>query len=484
MLKPFADDDSLFQVIRIAQMAPSVHNTQPWVFWIRADDRMELRASVSGGAGPDFLGPDRRLLVADPLSRELAISCGAALFNLRLAFRVMGHDVAVWLLPDQAGDTSLLASVEIVTGRIQRPTVKEQKLYSAIPRRHTNRSPFTDEVVPPTVQHAMKRAAFQEEGWLRSLDRAQAGKWVRAAAQADMKLEEDPGYVGELRRWTRGRNPGSGVPAAAAGAGGISGDAPVRDYGLGGRPRERFERHPQLLALSTDGDQPADWLRAGQALQRVLLTATLHGVSASFLTQPMELSDHRDQSRRWPWRWPFAEVPQMMLRVGYATRPAAFTPRRNAPDVLDLRTGPPRRVLPPAPHQAPRTAALPGVEIPPGSAAPGHPTRAAHGIVRKLPIGGFRAQLGFTGPAVPGHDSRLGPGECWVVCRPRRRVSRPEVKRWSRSSAQAWVPCAARVGKLSAGRERRNACRCCRAAGSRSRCSAGEAGSARAKPRV
>src|SRR5579859_2941987 len=106
MLRPFADDASLFQVIRIAQMAPSVYNTQPWVFWIRADDRMELRANVSGWPQSELLGPDRRLLVADPLSRELAISCGAALFNLRLAFRVMGHDVAVWLLPDAVNDTS------------------------------------------------------------------------------------------------------------------------------------------------------------------------------------------------------------------------------------------------------------------------------------------------------------------------------------------------------------------------------------------
>ena len=359
MLKPFADDDSLFQVIRIAQMAPSVHNTQPWVFWIRADDRMELRAVVSGRAEPDLLGPDRRLLAADPLSRELAISCGAALFNLRLAFRVMGHDVAVWLIPDEVNDSSLLASVEIVTGRTRRPAVREQQLYWAIPRRHTNRSPFTDEVIPPAVRQDMTLEASREEGWLRSLDRTQAGKWVRAAAEADTNLEKDAGYVAELNRWTRDRNPGSGVPAAAAGAAGPRGDAPVRDYGLSDRPGERFERHPQLLALSTEHDQPVDWLRAGQALQRALLTATLHGVSASFLTQPMELCDHQDQPRRWPWRWPFAEIPQMVLRVGYATRPAAFTPRRNAPDVLDLRTDPPRRVMPPVRREAPTATALP-----------------------------------------------------------------------------------------------------------------------------
>jgi nitroreductase len=358
MLNPFADDESLYQVIRVAQMAPSVHNTQPWVFWIRADDRLELRARVSGRSETELLGPDRRLLVADPLSRELAISCGAALLNLRLAFRVMGHDVVVWLIPDAVNDSSLLASVEIVTGRTHRPFVKEQKLFAAIRQRHTNRSSFTDEVISPTVQAAMKRAAFAEEGWLRALDKNQAAKWVSAAAKADVKLEKDARYVAELKHWTRDRNSGSGIPAAAIGARGIEGNAPVRDYGLGGGREERFERRPQLLALSTDGDQPVDWLRAGQALQRVLLTATTHGVSASFLTQPMELCDHQGESRQWPWHWPFAEVPQLVLRVGYATRPAVFTPRLDVPDVLDLRTEPPRRVLPPAQHETPETVVL------------------------------------------------------------------------------------------------------------------------------
>jgi nitroreductase len=358
MLNPFADDERLYQVIRVAQMAPSVHNTQPWVFWVRADDRLELRARVASPSEGGLLGPDRRLLAADPLSRELAISCGAALFNLRLAFRVMGHDVTVWLIPDSYNDSSLLASVEIVTGRTHRPSVKEQKLFATIPRRHTNRSSFTDEVISPTVQAAMKRAAFAEEGWLRALDRTQAAKWVSAAAKADVKLEEDPRYVAELKHWTRDRDSGSGIPAAAIGARGTRAGAPVRDYGLGGGEGERFERRPQLLALSTDGDQPVDWLRAGQALQRILLTATVHGVSASFLTQPMELCDHQGEPRRWPWHWPFDEVPQLVLRVGYATRPATLTPRRDIPDVFDLRTEPPRRVVPPAPREVQETSKL------------------------------------------------------------------------------------------------------------------------------
>ena len=47
----------------------------------------------------------------DPLAREFAISCGAALFNLRLAIRVAGHDLNVWLLPERTPGSTRLASV-------------------------------------------------------------------------------------------------------------------------------------------------------------------------------------------------------------------------------------------------------------------------------------------------------------------------------------------------------------------------------------
>ena len=68
--------------------------------------------------------------------------------------------------------------------------------------------------------------------------------------------------------------------------------------------------------LSTQFRARADWLRAGQALQRVLLLATARGVSVQPLTQPLEVPD------AWLVRDPRSgiEQPQMILRLGY--RPA------------------------------------------------------------------------------------------------------------------------------------------------------------------
>ncbi|HYA52525.1 MAG TPA: hypothetical protein VEG33_15310, partial [Streptosporangiaceae bacterium] len=318
-----------------------------WSFCVRADDRIELRANTGQAGGRH---PSRWLTVTDPAARELAISCGAALFNLRMAIRVTGHDLVAWLLPDPDGDPALLASVEVVTGRVRRPTADEQELYGAIPHRHTYRWPFSHRRVRPNVLAALASAAAKEQGWLRVLFPFQVASWLRVATHAESVLSHDELYLAELLRWTSGADDGFGIPEAADGPQPFAVYPPVRDFSLGrpgGRPVAKFESHTQLLSLATSGDQPLDWLRAGQALQRTLLTGTRYGVAASFLTQPLELADHDNQPRRWPGAWPYREWPQMLVRVGYPDRPAPVTPREAVPDVVDMRSDPPRRVLPP-----------------------------------------------------------------------------------------------------------------------------------------
>ena len=372
-----ADDWSIFRIIRAVQLAPSVYNTQPWSFWICADNRIELRPHVAREHdGRRWL--DRLLPYTDEAARELRISCGAALFNLRMAIRVAGHDVEASLLPDPR-DEWLLASIEIMTGRIRLPTVQEQELYDAIQRRHTCRWPFTRHRVPDSVLAEMATAAAKERGSLEVLNRSQVRMWLRAAARAEDELTGDPRYLDERSRWTDA-GPDLGVPPAAYSPPPASPKWPVRYFGPSGRPPERFESHAQLLLLATDYNRPLDWLRAGQALQRALLTAAHYGVAASFLTQPLEfavkrqladnrrtgrrwlpdslrlpgriqLADNRHNSRRWPNGSPFDKAPQMLIRVGYPDRDGPQTPREDAPQVIDLRGGTPRLVLPPArPH--------------------------------------------------------------------------------------------------------------------------------------
>ena len=80
-----------------------------------------------------------------------------------------------------------------------------------------------------------------------------------------------------------------------------------------------------------EADGPADWLHAGQALQRVLLTATRREVATSLLSQPLDMRAEGDSvpnGSRSPGHI------QAIIRFGYGPV-VPGTPRRPFPEVLD-----------------------------------------------------------------------------------------------------------------------------------------------------
>ncbi len=320
MYRPLAEDGILRRIIGAAGAAPSIHNTQPWLIKVVSDDVIELHGD-----------PDRMLWVADPHGRALHLSCGAALFNMRLAIRMSGSKALIWPLPNPRGEPTLLASAQLTEGR--QASLAEHEMFDAIGLRHTNREPFSERLVADSVLIDLEQEAGSEYAVLRMLSGSDTGTVLQIADAASQELADDFDHRVELAKWLGG-SPTDGIPAAALGAQPDHGPPPVRDlsYAAPGlpRPTASFERMPQLAVLSTARDEPADWLRAGQALQRVLLAATRHGVATSFLYQPMELHD-RGGARDW---WPWPEYPQIILRVGYGP-PAAQTPRRPIEDILE-----------------------------------------------------------------------------------------------------------------------------------------------------
>jgi nitroreductase len=308
------------EMLRMAALAPSMHNTQPWRFAaLRDSQTIKLYAD-----------PSRMLRHSDPDGRAVHIACGAALFNLRLAVTMAGREPVVTLLPD--GGQPLLCAALRLAGPA-RPGETDSELYAAIPARHTNREPFSARPVPPGVRAELMEAARLEGAVLHLPGHDETVRLLCLAADAERDLLADPGYLAELAQWTGGTRDRDGIPGASMGPRAPGGPTPVRDFAPYRQQAVRyawFEETPQLAVLSTPGGTRADWLRAGQALQRVLLTATVRGISACPLTQPLEtgdawlVSDPRTGSER----------PQMILRIGYGL-PVPSSPRRPISDVLD-----------------------------------------------------------------------------------------------------------------------------------------------------
>ncbi len=308
-------------LLTAAGAAPSVLNAQPWLFRF-AGQAVELYEHTT-----------RRLPALDPHGRQLAISCGAALLNLRIAARRLGYEPVARLLPDPSRPT-LLASVDL--SRRRPPGAVDERLFAAIGRRHTARAAYSDERLPVELAARLEDVAESEGAVLRVLPRAELATMLELVARADDALRQRQAVRDELTLWVGDGavRRHDGLPTSALGMVDLANPPAIRDFELRapacGRPLGRSEAQPNLLLLSTYGDRAADWLRAGQALQRLLLEVSAAGLVASFLSQPVE----DERVRAWvrdPER-PLTR-PQMVLRVGRG-EPGPATPRRPVTDLV------------------------------------------------------------------------------------------------------------------------------------------------------
>ncbi|MFI9454141.1 Acg family FMN-binding oxidoreductase [Amycolatopsis sp. NPDC052450] len=307
------NSEQVNSVLRSATLAPSTHNTQPWLF----------RCT---GTGIELHADPRRILpVTDPDGRELVLSCGAALFTLRTAIHASGFHPATTLVPSRT-DPDLLAVVRPLAERT--PDPKVSRLAHAIPRRRTNRRPFLSCATPESTLAVLRHATELEHAWMSRLDADQCRRLRDLTERARGAQLADPAFLAELGRWT-GLAAGTrdGVPSYATEGAPADESWILDEFGEadnGARPA------PLVVMIGSLTDERIDRLQAGQALQRVLLTATGAGLDASFISPPTMVREARAELRRllgcgvWP---------QVLLRVGYGS-PLPWTPRRPLEEVL------------------------------------------------------------------------------------------------------------------------------------------------------
>ncbi|GID32334.1 Acg family FMN-binding oxidoreductase [Paractinoplanes brasiliensis] len=312
------DDEDLRAAAEAGRHAPSMHNSQPWLFRLR-DGAVEILADTT-----------RQLPVADRSGGAARLACGAACYNARLALAVRGRPAEALLRP-AVDEPELL--VRLVPEASRRPTSAERALFAAIPRRHSNRAPFHPDPVPPAIRIKLIEAARDEGAWLDLLVgmTAMTG-FAEIAGSADRVLRRDGLYQAEMLGWTHAGLAADGVPAGAGAPLPEPYDLlPQRFFGTQRRvDGEDYEPEPLVAVLGVSGDLPIDHLTAGQALQKVLLTATEAGLAASMISQPIEVGAARDQLRRSLGRSGF---PQMTIRLGYGD-PTVPALRRSLDDVL------------------------------------------------------------------------------------------------------------------------------------------------------
>jgi nitroreductase len=311
-------------LVRYAVLAPSSHNTQPWLFTVNGD---EIRL---------FADLERWLTVADPDKRELYVSLGAALENLLVAAERFGVGYEVEYLP--GSDSAHAATVQLSVGDGHQYESSgemsgqlDSQLFEAIPQRRTNRSRYQERPIPREDLQSLREACVEKDVRLQFVaDPAKLDAMADLAARADRRQFADPAYRRELGRWIgRGAFDDPWLEAKI-------GKFLMTYLNIGGRQARKdaglLRATPLVAVIRTQSDGRRGQIRAGQVYQRVSLLATVLGVQTHPMSAMLEVPGLRREltgilgNPEW--------TPQHLLRLGYATGVSEPSPRRPAEAVL------------------------------------------------------------------------------------------------------------------------------------------------------
>ncbi|HVK30658.1 MAG TPA: hypothetical protein VM575_20140 [Nocardioides sp.] len=297
------------RLVELACLAPSVHNTQPWL-WRYDGNRLVLEADLA-----------RHLPAEDPRGRNLTISCGSALHHLEFGARALGWDTTVLLVPD--ADPRILAEV-LVTRAAHRVVVRED--LDLLRARCTDRRRFTAWPVPDDQLAGLCRLA---EPWgvrteVVTSDRSRI-RLELLANRALTFLEIDGRRSLEQEDWIdRGGSEGIPVELLPEAPEPLQARSRFRP-GLLEDTRMVIHGGDRVIAIGGTTDDVTGWMRTGQAMSAIWLEATRSGMSLVPMSQPIEVESVRHEIARSV----LTDVPEphMLLRVGWQAIGRSGLPR-------------------------------------------------------------------------------------------------------------------------------------------------------------
>jgi hypothetical protein len=304
--------------------APSVFNTQPWV-WHLADQSLTLSSD-----------PARRLGVTDAEGRLLLLSCGGALHHARVALAAAGWRADVQRFPDEQRPDVL---ARITVADRAEPDLGAARLFSAIGRRRTDRRAFGDLRVPDETLARLRRLVEAEGAYLHVVPDDRVPELAVSVDEAADVEYFDPAYRSELTKWTsRPAWTGDGVPPATAAQPGLR-RVPVRNFLADGSAGllagADDDEGAAFVIIFGAGDRPIDLLRAGEAMSALLLEATAEGISTAPISEAVEVAWPRVLLRR---LLSGMGEPYLIVRLGYvdSTDVLPVTPRRAVDEVIRI----------------------------------------------------------------------------------------------------------------------------------------------------
>lgn len=313
-------------LLRYAILAPSTHNTQPWRF-VLSPEGIEVYADYR-----------RRLPRVDPDNRELLMSVGAAIFNIKVAASHFEMPCVAEYNTSGDSERPLATLILAPPGREFGEVPSFRRFFSCITIRHTNRNEFLSAPVAAAVVQRARDAVAEGNTGVRFLSNPTVYAHIAGLiADAERLQWADPEFRKDFDAWVRLAGEQDGLPVTALGwppeasiPHAADGDAAAQADIRALHDKSLCIEAP-LLGVLASRDTVRDWVEAGETLEHLLLLCTFEGLHCSYFNMPVQIPEYRDRLRTLV---DCVALPQILLRIGYCLTPPVVTSRRPLDEMI------------------------------------------------------------------------------------------------------------------------------------------------------
>ena len=313
--------ETALSILRVARLAPSVHNTQPCVV---KEGESGLVVSID---------PAHKLSSGDLTGRQTIISLGIFVEALGIGAQSAGIEMASVQLRDNAAYVELRPSKDKEASYI--------KLIKALQHRCSDRSIYRSTTISSDLINQLQKATASPDVEVKVIDdESRIQEVAKLTSQGIAMALSNPAFRHELSRylvlpWSMNKR---GISVRSLYLPALVGFLQpwfIR-LGLGLKyeaklEKKRWESASAIIAITAAGDMPDYWLEVGRTYLRVSLTLEQAGLSQATSAALVEASNFHE------------DIEQMlgtkqrllcMLRTGKGSPRRHYSPRVAAEDLL------------------------------------------------------------------------------------------------------------------------------------------------------
>lgn len=322
-----SSDEKIKFLLRYAILAPSTHNSQPWLFKIK-NNGCEI-----------YNNQEIKIIEADPLGRDLYVSFGCLLENLIIAAEYFGIFKETRYSGD--GQDNLIAEIVFKNLDLPSPPASRDKtpsrLLTAIKKRINSRGLFENkEVAAEFVQRINGLNSFPGLELYFVSEKSKIKKLAELTAQGLMAAYQNPKFRQEMSGWMhssfskkRDGLPGYSLRMPAL----ISLIFPflVRRFNMGKRVGKlnylSASSAPLIAVIGARENSRKNWLDTGRLVERIMLEAQTAGLKTSIFVAAIEIGELYKEVQK-----VLASdlIPQLLICVGYMNFEQKPSPRHPA----------------------------------------------------------------------------------------------------------------------------------------------------------